>query len=210
MEGTHDTADEVHQLWGGVSRAINTEITRERNRHKTKIRNEARWSFINPMHLATVRLRLDPYLLTHIGLNFSNRKYFEFFNLVRSRPYNMRIQLNRLRCLEHLKQLDIKFRSPRWSSFKNCWTGPPFANTTLVRGAWVYQKIVTEMILTYALLEFRNIPKVTVEGYVKTSTKMNFDAALREFQQNNQQATPNWQTWNMTKAYASFLAAHAK
>jgi hypothetical protein len=54
------------------------------------------------------------------------------------------------------------------------------------------QKWATEAILTYALDYVHHIPKVVIEGYVKTSTKVAFAKALTEMRQDASKKPPSW------------------
>jgi hypothetical protein len=80
--------------------------------------------------------------------------------------------------LPNLDQLDIHFRSTRWRG-------------NFPDGDWC-QKWATEAILTYALDYVHHIPKVVIESYLKTSTKVTLAKALAQVRHDASKEPPSW------------------
>ncbi|KAF2867990.1 hypothetical protein BDV95DRAFT_610411 [Massariosphaeria phaeospora] len=187
--GTHDPADEVA--------APNTALLRVSKQVKDEYsatiwKQSNRWSFTarRPfLDVLTYGAPLGQHV-TNIGFNFDNYEYLRFFGVEVWPPIEATSHAHVLRQanLPTLERLDIKFRTTRWGPLTDPW------NTARFR-PWAKpfpcQKLMTEMILTYAMEEVRHIKKVNVEGYLKNSTKAAFTRALEQWKQNPHQP-PHW------------------
>lgn len=200
LEGTHNPANEVRPPLADIL-GLNKQI---RDEALEPVWSHSRQSFEHPnalLQVAMMRPLLPAKALTRIALNFDNSTYIKFFGMQvfpwRSPDPGVSWILHPdfLPCLQELR---ILFRYTRWEPLTNPWsTFEQLARMPQWQGQSACQKVVSEMILTYALDSARHIPKVLIEGYVKTSTKLRFRDALAELKEDRSKQEAD--AWTMKK-----------
>lgn len=186
LDGTHSPKEEVQPPNLTLS-YLNKEIHIE---FMGTLWRSARMSFSEPIclqNVATLRLTLPTFALRRIGLNFRNLEYIQFFGvdvianrqdditylLIPSGVAAARILNNGQ--IPNLGELDIKFRSTRWSP----WLGLGAYGLINERDS-LCQRDITETILALALDFIFQIDKVNLEGDVKDITKAEFSRAIKK------------------------------
>lgn len=170
LQDTHDPKDEVappNTALLMVNRQIRDEV-------QSVMFSSCRQSFADFRSLrATLPCNnLRPTIaLKHIGLNFGYIEYLEFFGASTRPIYGIhpvaKAPASSLKShFPHLERLDMKFHSTCWGIVRVC------------------QKTTTIMILALAFEFICHIREVTLEGYIKNSTKREFGLALEEFGKN--------------------------
>jgi hypothetical protein len=187
LEGTHDPADEVEAPNVALLR-VNKDV--HEGMLKAAWGTGMRQSFQDFTILNDVLRHQDlldhdmhPNALTHIGLNFDNYEYIQFFD-VELRPWNDRPKgywrILSKDNLPQLKRLDIKFRSTMWEPLTSPWTIEKGEETGIHwRDKWPCHFDLTMCILSSVEPHVRHIPDVRVEGYVHNQVKYFFETYRR-------------------------------
>ena len=133
-----------------------------------------------------------------VEMHMMNSEYIQFFGIEAS-PFKDRGLFNyqlwqeavKLTTLPNLKHLYLRFRSPIYAGVDDPWGSTGAYNHDRIRTDWrgndpkvgfhtSCQKVLIDWILTYAKEYIEKIPKATLCGYIKNSTKEKWDKILAD------------------------------